>query len=160
MVPDVIMFVTDTAYLINPQSSDASSYSYGTAHAIFEGRYACGDQPVNRAQVFGSDLVTEEWDWDEVDVVYDRIAQVHDINLNTTEKAHQRGEAILREAEMESLSGHILVPMNCGQDLYDAIDISSPQAGLDASKRRVLALNHTWAPSTAKYTLKLAIGAP
>jgi hypothetical protein len=160
MAPDVILFVTDTAYLKNPLSSEASSYSYGTAHAIFEGRYACGDQPVNRAQVFGSGRVTEDWGWDEVEVVYDRLAQVHDINLDTTEKAHQRGEAILREAEMEALSGHILVPMNCGQDLYDAIDITSPQAGLNASRRRALALNHTWMPTIAKYTLKLNLGAP
>jgi len=164
MVPDVIMFVTDTAYLINPLSSDTTSYSYGPSaegdHKIIEGAYRQNARFPNRAQVYGDDLMTEDWNWDEIEEVHDRLSQVRDINLDTTEKAHQRGQAILREAEMESLSGHILVPMNCGQDLYDAIGISSPQAGLDASKRRVLTLNHTWTPSTAKYTLKLSLGAP
>jgi len=148
MVPDVIMFVTDTAYLINLLSSDTTSYSYGPAaegyHKIIEGSYRQNAQSTNRAQVYGYDLMTEDWNWDAIEEVHDRLSQVRDMNLDTTEKAHQRGQGILREAEMEAQGGHILVPMNCGQDLYDAIGISSPQAGLDASKRRVLALNHTW----------------
>ena len=105
-------------------------------------------------------MFTEDWDWDEIALVHNRLAQVNDLNLETTTKAHQRGEAILREADIEGTSGHILVPMNCGQDLYDVIAITSPQAGLSASKRRVLSLTLTWAPSKGKYTLKLGLGAP
>ncbi|MCK4300998.1 MAG: hypothetical protein KAX80_15765, partial [Planctomycetes bacterium] len=95
MVPDVILFSTDTGYTKNTQSSDASDYSYGTDHAIFEGTYREHPQPINRAQVFGIDpvdapLFTQDFDWDEIALVYDRLAQAIDINLDTTTKAHQR----------------------------------------------------------------------
>lgn len=160
MVPDVIFFVRDCAYLKNPLATDTSQYSYGTDHAILEGRYIERSKETNRAQVYGDSIFTEDWDWSEIELAYDRLAQVGDINLDTTTRAHQRGEAILRGADIEGLSGQIVVPMNCGQDLFDVIDIISPQAGLDASKRRVLALNHKWIPSRANYTLIIGLGAP
>lgn len=160
MVPDLIYFLGHCGYLKNPLASDDSTYSYGSDHAILEGSYRTKSQPANRAQVFGDGVVTEDWDWDDVEIVYDRLAQAKDLNLDTTTKAHQRGEAILREADIESVAGHILVPMNCGQDLYDVIDITSPQTGLDASKRRVLALTQAWTPAKSKYTLRLSLGAP
>ena len=160
MVPDVILFVSDTAYLMNPRAGDASCYSYGPAHSILEGRYITNSQAANRIQVFGDELVTEDWDWDEVEQVYDRVAQARDLNLDTTDEAHQRGQAILREGEMVSVGGHVSVPMNCGQDLYDVVDITSAEAGLDAARRRVLALQHAWAPSDGRYALRLDLGAP
>jgi len=160
MVPDVIYFLGHCGYGKNPLASDGSAYSYGTDHAILEASYRTEIQPANRAQVFGDGIVTEDWDWDEIQLVYDRLAQASDLNLDAITKAHHRGQAILRQADIESMAGHILVPMNCGQDLYDVIDITWPQAGLDASKRRVLALAHTWAPAKGKYTLRLNLGAP
>ncbi len=130
------------------------------AHTILEARYTQHTKSTNQVEVFGNGVFTEDWDWDEIALVHNRLAQVNDLNLETTTKAHQRGEAILREADIEGSNGHILVPMNCGQDLYDVIAITSPQAGLSASKRRVLSLTLTWAPSKGKYTLKLGLGAP
>lgn len=144
MVPDVIFFVRDTAYLKNPQASDSSQYAYGTDHAILDASYRELAQKVNRAQVFGVGVFTEDWDWNEIALVYDRLVQASDININSITKAHQRGEAILRDSDIEDLNGHILVPMNCGQDLFDVIAITSPQTGLNASKRRVLSLARTW----------------
>jgi hypothetical protein len=55
-------------------------------------------------------------------------------------EAQQRGEAYLRQAEMETTSGGIRIPVNCGQQLYDAIDITDSRAGLSAEKKRVLGL--------------------
>jgi len=126
------------------QASDSSSYAYGTDHAIIKGRYITPTQEVKRVQVVGDGVFTEDWDWDEISQVYDQLAQAKDINLDTTTKAHYRGEAMIREADIEGLNGTILVPMNCGQDLFDVIAITSPQAGLNASKRRVLSLDRTW----------------
>jgi|GEM_PF-1428486 len=158
--------ITAGALTISP-SSIASAEAFGDltiyialAHRILEGSYREEIQSANRAQVFGDGVLTEDWDWDEIELVYDQLAQANDLNLDTTTKAHQRGEAILRNYQLSTLNGSILVPMNCGQDLYDVIAITSSQAGLDASKRRVLALTHTWTPSKGKYTLKLGLGAP
>jgi len=162
MVPDVIFFVRDTAYLKNPQASDSSQYAYGIDHVILEASYRELAQKVNRAQVFGDGVFTEDWDWDEIALVHDRLAQASDINIDSTTKAHQRGAAILRGDDIEGIDGHILVPMNCGQDLFDVIAITSPQTGLDASKRRVLSLTRTWTPSKPKprYDLRVGLGAP
>ena len=149
-------------------ASDSSSYAYayayayGTDHAIIEGRYITPTQEVNRVQVFGNGVFTEDWEWDEISQVYDQLAQVKDINLNTITKAHYREEAMMREVDIKGLNGTILVPMNCGQDLFDVIAITSTQAGLNASKRRVLSLDRTWTPTKkeSRYTLSVGLGAP
>jgi hypothetical protein len=159
MVPDVLFFRGNCGYIINPQASDSSPYAYGTSYAILEAEYARHVKHVNRVQVFGSGVFTEDWDWEEVDLVYDRLAQVHDINLDTATEAHARGEAMLRHAAIESLDGHILVPLNCGQELYDVIDITDARAGLSAAKRRVLSLHHLYDTQKGLYTLKIGLGA-
>ena len=103
-VPDVIFIEGNKAYLVNPQSTDSSEYSYGTEHAILEGSYRQGALGTNRAQVEGYDtsqgkmIVVDSFDWDEIDRLYDRIRHVEDRNLNTTAKGYQRGEALLRKA--------------------------------------------------------------
>jgi hypothetical protein len=157
-VPDVLFFRGSYGYISNTQASDSSAYSYGTAHAIFEAEHAKRARQANRVQVFGSGVFTEDWDWGEIDLIYDRLAQVHDINLTTLAAAHARGGAVLRKAEIESLDGYILVPMNCGQELYDVIDITDPLASLTAAKRRVLSLHHQYDTQKGVYTLKVGLG--
>ena len=161
-VPDFLFFRGNCGYIINPQASDSSVYAYGTSHAIFEAEYARHVKQANHVQVFGlpsSVTMTEDWDWEEIDLVYDRLSQVHDINLDTSAEAHARGEAILRHAAIESQDGYILVPLNCGQELYDVIDITDALAGLSAAKRRVLSLVHTYNTHKGIYTLKIGLGA-
>ena len=157
-VPDILFFRGNCGYIINPHASDSSVYAYGTSHSILEAEYAKHTREANRVQVFGSGVFTEDWDWEDIDLVYDRLAQVHDINLNTEAEAHARGEAILRHSAIESLNGHILVPLNCGQELYDVIDITDARAGLSAAKRRVLSLHHLYDTQKGVYTLKIGLG--
>jgi hypothetical protein len=161
MVPDVLYFRGNCGYVVNPQASDSSVYAYGTNHAILEAEYTGHARQANRVQVFGlpsSVAMTEDWDWEELDLVYDRLAQIHDINLDTTAEAHARGEALLRHAAIESENGYIVVPANCGQELYDVIDITDALAGLTAAKRRVLSLHHTYDTQKGLYTLKIGLG--
>jgi len=73
-------------------------------------------------------------------------------------KAEQRGEAYLREAEIESANGTIRVPVNCGQQLYDVIDVTDSRAGLDAEKRRVLGLTFIHNPNRGEYEQRLSLG--
>jgi len=158
MVADVLFFRGNCGYIINPQASDSSVYAYGISHSILEAGYARHVKQANRVQVFGSGVFTEDWDWEEIDLVYDRLAQVHDINLDTEADAHARGEAILRHADIESLDGHILVPLNCGQELYDVIDITDALAGLTAAKRRILSLHHLYDTQKGIYNLNIGLG--
>jgi len=158
MVPDALFFRGNCGYVINPQVSDGSVYAYGTAHAILEAEYVKRAREANHVQVFGSGAFTEDWDWEEIDLVHDRLAQVHDINLDTEAEAHARGEAVLRHAAIESEDGYIVVPLNCGQELYDVIEITDALAGLTAAKRRVLSLVHTYDTRKGLYTLKIGLG--
>ena len=164
-VPDVLFIEGSKAYLVNPLSSDSSVYSYGTEHQILEGRYKQGAWELNRVQVEGYDtgsdelIVVDSFAWDEIDRLYDRLRQLEDRNIDTAAQAQQRGEAYLRLAEIESASGTILVPVNCGQQLYDVIDITDSRAGLAAEKKRVLGLILVYSPRRGEYNQRLWLGA-
>ncbi|MDP2731403.1 MAG: hypothetical protein Q8O55_13140 [Dehalococcoidales bacterium] len=163
-VPDVLFIEGNKAYLVNPLSSDASVYSYGQAHSIFEGRYQSGAWKLNRVQVEGYDpvgdeaVVVDSFSWSQVDKLYDRLRLVEDRNIDTVTKAEQRGEAYLRGAEMESGGGTIRIPVNCGQQLYDVIDITDSRAGLSAGKKRVLGLTLIHNPRRGEYEQRLSLG--
>lgn len=164
-VPDVLFIEGSKAYLVNPQSSDSSVYSYGMSHAVFEGRYRTGAWEYNRVEVEGYDpvndkpIIVNSFEWPEVDRFYDRLQQVEDRNLDTVAEAQARGEACLREAGIESGNGGIRVPVNCGQQLYDVIDITDSRAGLSADKRRVLGIALVFNPGQAQYEQRLTLGA-
>jgi hypothetical protein len=164
-VPDVLFIEGNKAYLVNPLSSDSSTYSYGSGHAIYEGRYQVGAWRLNRVQVEGYDTVTgapvivDSLEWGEINKLYDKLQQLFDRNIDSLAEAQQRGEACLREAEIESANGIIRIPTNCGQQLYDVIDITDNWAGLSAEKKRVLGLTLVYQPSKAQYEQRLALGA-
>ena len=164
-VPDVLFIEGNKAYVVNPQSTDASVYAYGSSHPIFDGRYRQGAWGLNRVQVEGYDpvnqvpVIVDSFDWDELDRGYDRLKQLDDRNIDTTEKAQARGEAYLRQAEIESANGTIRIPVNCGQQLYDVIDITDSRAGLNAEKKRVLGLILVYNPRRGEYEQMLSLGA-
>jgi len=163
-VPDVLFVEGGKACLVNPQSADSSVYSYGTDHAIYEGRYRRRSLPYNRIEVEGYDtandkpLVVNVFAWDEIDRLGDRLRRVRDRNLDSVAKAEARGGACLREAEIASGGGAIRVPVNCGQQLYDIIDITDSRAGLDAGKKRVLGLTLAFDTGRARYEQWLTLG--
>ena len=63
-----------------------------------------------------------------------------------------------RQAEVESAHGTMLVPVNCGQQLYDVIDITDSRAGLNESKRRVLGFVLVYSPRRGEYRQRLQLG--
>lgn len=164
-VPDVLFIEGNKAYLVNPQSSDSPVYSYGQAHYISEGRYRQAAWSFNRVQVEGYDPVEDEkiikdaFSWSQIAGVYDRLNLLEDRNIDTVVRAEQRGQAYLRGAEIESGGGAILVPLNCGQQLYDVIDITDSRAGLSANKMRVLGLTSVYDSRRSRYEQRLLLGA-
>ncbi len=164
-VPDVLFIEANTAYIVNPQSSDSSVYSYGEEHKIFEGKYRQGALKLNRIQVEGYDtgtgeaIIADSFGWDEINKLYDRLRQLEDRNIDTVAKAQQRGQSYLRQAEIESADGFIVVLVNCGQQLYDVIDITDSRAGLDAEKKRVLGITLEYNPRRGEYSQRLLLGA-
>ena len=154
LVPDAIFIEGNMAYLVNPSSSDSSVYSCGEGHAIFEGLYRRGAMKTNRVQVEGLGvglILSESFAWDEIDRLYDRLTQVEDRDIHTVSEAQERGQAILRQSEIESEGGGIVVPVNCGQQLYDVVAMTDPPAGLDVVKQRVLGIVQGYYPQRGEY---------
>jgi hypothetical protein len=164
-IPDVLFIEGNKAYLLNPQSTDSSAYSYGAAHPVLEGRYREGAWALSRIRVEGYDtaggqpIIVDCCDWNQIVQLSDRLSLVSDRNIDTVTGAEQRGLAHLRESEIESVGGNILVPVNCGQQLYDVIDITDSRAGLSAAKKRVVGLTLIYQPAKGEYQHRLMLGA-
>lgn len=160
MVPDMVMMSGENATGIDPLADEDAVYSYGDGHPVVGGRYAVRTPGYNRVQVFGRGAMIDSLDWSSIADVYDRLAQVHDVNLTTVEGAQARAAAVRREAEIASLAGEIIVPVNCAQELYDVVTVTDPAAGLAAARRRVMgvALRYT-RNKDAVYEMRLALGA-
>jgi hypothetical protein len=164
-IPDVIFIEGNKAYIVNPSSSDSSAYSYGSSHSIVEGKYRRRGWKLNRILVEGYDpagdepVIVDSFSWAEIARLYDRLNQLEDRNIDTVSKAEQRGEAYLRQAEIESANGAIRIPPNCGQQLYDVIDITDSRAGLSEEKKRVMGLTLVYNPRRGEYEQRLSLGA-
>jgi hypothetical protein len=160
-VPDVIFIEGNLAYLVNPLAADDAVHDYGTSHPIFEGSYQRAAMTVNRVQVAGFDTVlvlADSFAWAEIDRLDDRLRQIDDRNITTTAQALDLGQARLRQSEMASESGNIIVPVNCGQQLYDVITVTDGRAGLDGVKKRVLGLVLAYSPRRGEYRQRLSLG--
>jgi len=164
-VPDVVFIEGNKAYVVNPQPADDSVYSYGSSHPVFEGKFRQGAWEFNHIQAEGYDpgedkpVIVDTFSWDEIARIYDRLNQIEDRNIDTIQKAQDRGEAYLRQSEIESATGFIRILVNCGQQLYDVIDITDSRAGLSAEKKRVLGLTLVYNPRRGEYDERLLLGA-
>jgi hypothetical protein len=164
-IPDVVFIEGVKAYVVHPTASDSTSYSYGLDHPILEGRYRRGAWEPNRIQVEGYDPVNEEavivdtFSWSEIDRLYDRLERCEDRNIASVSQAEQRGEAYLRHAEIAATSGAVRIPPNCGQQLYDVIDITDQRAGLSSVKKRITGIILTYNPLRGEYEERLLLGA-
>jgi hypothetical protein len=154
----VLFLEGSTAYLINPVGGDTSVYAYGTNHDIFEGHYRSGSYKVNRVRVEGLGVIGEEFEWWEISKYGDILQIVEDLNAYTIPKTHERGDAYLRQADIESLGGIIRVPVNCGQQLYDVIDITDTRVNPGVIKRRVLGISLAYVPLKGIYEQKILLG--
>jgi hypothetical protein len=83
---------------------------------------------------------------------------VADKNLETAAGAHDRSLAVLRKAEIEAAAGAISVPVNCGQQLYDVVDVTDASAGLAAAGRRVIGMTLVYRPQRGEYRQRLELG--
>ena len=159
LVPDVLSFRGHRGLLRHPQAGDAPDYAYGAGHAILEGRYGESAQAHTRVQVYGAAGVAEAFLWDEMALLGERLLQHHDLNLGTLVKAQSRSGEIVRWLERESVSGEITVPVNCGQELYDVVEITDARAGLASARRRVVGMALDYRrDGPPRYALRLSLG--
>ena len=163
-VPDVVFIEGVMAYLVNPQSTDVSVYSYGTAHAVIKGRYGAGVTGMGQVRVEGWDGVggnpvsADSFDWQQLEKHPEGFLHIEDRNISTVSQSQARGGAILRKASIGAINGIVRVPVNCGQQMYDVIDITDAGAGLTAAKRRVAGMEISYRPGRGEYIQEILLG--
>jgi hypothetical protein len=158
-LPDLVFVRGNSALLVEPLASQAAGYAYGTDHALLSGRYLDRLPTANRVQVFGRGVFGEGFDWPGIELVYDHLEQVHDMNVASATDAENRAAYVLRHQAIAALAGEIAVPVSCGQELYDVIEVTDAGAGLSAAKRRVLGLSLRYSTGARPaYEHRIALG--
>jgi hypothetical protein len=163
-VPDVLFIEGIKAYLVYPQTSDSSVSTYGVAHSIFSGRYRTCVVATNQLHIegynadAGTPIVVDSFDWEQIEKFPERFQLVTDRNIGTVAQAEDRGTALLRKLGMGAINGVISSPVNCGQQMYDVVNITDSRAGLSNVKRRVIGLVLGYRHTKGEYTHQLILG--
>jgi len=90
----------------------------------------------------------------------DILSTDYDPNLTTTTRTQERADAILRTESLRAKGGQIIVPTNCGQQLYDVITLTDDRCGISREKYRVAAIQTTYELAVAAYFQRLSLHAP
>ena len=160
LVPDVLFIEGCRAWLVHPQASDLASYAYGVTHPVlaashFERLPAANWVSVAGIGSGGADILADFFDWESIPHADELRLVIRDANLNTLDLVQQRGAAVLRKSAISVISGKIIVPANCGQQLYDVIGITCD--GAAALVRRVLGITLIWSRSKSSYLHELTL---
>jgi len=163
-IPDALIFDGNEAYVKDLKGDESSSYTYGTAHVILQGEYSEAVS-LTRARAIGRDgednrIVEDAFDWTNLELGIDNLEQSYDPNLQSAARAQERADAILRKASLRAERGNLVVPVNCGQELYDVITITDTRCGISSKKYRVIDIQTTLSRHQWFYHQRLTVGAP
>lgn len=100
---------------------------------------------MNRVQVYGQPGMAEAFSWPHIADAYDRLLQVHDLNLATADDMVSRASDVLAARLREAQAGEMTVPVNCGEELYDVVEITDTRTGMAPFQRRVVGLTLEYA---------------
>jgi hypothetical protein len=134
-------------------------------HVILDGRYATETPGVNRAYIIGRDrygnpVYGTAVNTEEVDLVGERLDFQPEPAIPTTAQTADVASAILAKMRLMGKSGIILIPPNCGQELFDVVQISDAGANQIAIKFRVVGIRFEYNTEKALYQHRLILGAP
>jgi len=168
--------VLGTPTLIYPQTLSPQGISqviiFGTAalfkllnHVILDGQYATETPRINRAYVIGRDIYGNPVygtavDSTELGLVGERLDFQQELAVPTEAKAGDVASAILAKMRLSGKGGVILIPPNCGQELFDVVQVTDTQGNQSAVKFRVVGIRFEYNPKQARYQHKLILGAP
>jgi hypothetical protein len=134
-------------------------------HLILDGQYNTESPKINRAYVIGRDIYGnpvwgEAHDTDESGLLGERLDFQPDPAIPTTAQAADVAAAVLSKMRLTKARGVILIPPNCGQELFDVVQITDAGANQSAVKFRVVGLRFEYSPRQARYEHRLILGAP
>jgi len=162
MVEDVAYFDggTLTGRLVRTDDEAVYAFGGGDGHVIAGARYREVGPEVNRARVVGAGFYGEEFDFDGIESVGERVAQVLDLNLDAAGEVTDRAAAVLRKAALEGRGDELAVfGVHCGVELYDVVTVTDEGAGLAGALRRVLGYEWRYEGRRGRYEMRLQLGA-
>jgi len=114
-------------------------------HVILDGQYATETPHVNLAYIIGRDaggnlVYGAAVDSIELGLVGERLDFQQELAIPTDSQAASMASAILSKMRLTKASGIILIPPNCGQELFDVVQISDSLANQPAVKFRVVCI--------------------
>ncbi|MGB8707640.1 MAG: hypothetical protein WCD72_06825 [Dehalococcoidia bacterium] len=134
-------------------------------HVILDGQYLTETPETNRSFVIGRDangnpVWGEAYDSAESGLVGERLDFTQELAIPTTAQAVDVASAILSKMRLTTKRGVILIPPNCGQELFDVVQITDAGANQSAVTFRVVGIRFEYNPKQARYQHKLILGAP
>jgi len=134
-------------------------------HVILDGQYNIDSPEVNRAYVIGQDsngnpVYGTANDATEGALVGERLDFQQELAIPLTAQAAEVAAAILSKIRITTKKGLILIPPNCGQELFDVVQITDSGANQAAVSFRVVGLRFEYNPKRAHYLHTLILGAP
>ncbi|WP_236886623.1 hypothetical protein [Dehalococcoides mccartyi] len=158
-VPDLVFLQGHCVYSLYPQEADSPVYSYGFNHPVYSGIYADTFNEVNRVVLEGMDssshlFMVQGFLWDEIYQNHDLTLRLYDRNINTLAQAEERLDSCFRKAVLKQQMGQIVVPINCGQQLFDVVNINQ----LETFVRRINGIRMVYEPGKGIYRQELSLG--
>jgi len=134
-------------------------------HIILDGQYITETPEVNRAYVIGRDaygnpVYGTASEAAEIALVGERLDFQQELAIPSAAQADSVAAAILAKMRLTTKRGVILIPPNCGQELFDVVEITDSVANQSAIKFRVVGLRFEFNPREARYEHRLILGAP
>ena len=80
--------------------------------------------------------------------------------IPTTAQAADVASAVLSKMRLMGKREVILIPPNCGQELFDVVQVSDSLGNQSATKFRVVGIRFEYNPREACYQHRLILGAP
>jgi hypothetical protein len=169
LVPDVLRFNGFNAYVLYPQAGDGYSYEYhfpavlSGEHPILTGSYKKDSYGTNRAYVIGKNtedypVFGEAENAGEIGDVGERLQFKLQTDVATAARAEDVAEAVLARERINAAYGSILVPPNCGQELWDVVRINDTPCGKANVDYRVTAMLLNYKDRDSAYSQHLTMG--
>jgi hypothetical protein len=163
MTRSALRMQQDSMHLFYIDPSSSVDYSYDTVHAFFS--------DVRRRQLVLPNLYVVLDSREDVTAIgsasdsgsiakFGIVPRVEiDPTVTTNDEATTRAQILLEREQAQTATGTLIVPHNCGQELYDYIKIEDSRSGLTGANAiygRVGQLIHRYAPGI--YQLEISLG--
>jgi len=133
-------------------------------HVILDGQYNIESPDKNRFYVIGRDqygnpVYGTAVDSTEIGLVGERLDFQQELAIPTGNQAASVASALLSKMRLTGKRGVILIPPNCGQELFDVVQISDSGANQPAVSFRVVGIRFEYNPKQARFEHRLILGA-